>query len=86
MYLHLGQNTVIKEEEIIGIFDMDNTTVSKISREYLSLKQKNEEIVNVSLELPKAFVVCSDKNKKENVYITQISTSTLLKRTRSINL
>ena len=86
MYLHLGQNTVIKEEEIIGIFDMDNTTISKISREYLSKKQKNEEVVNVSLELPKAFVVCSDKSKKENVYITQISTSTLLKRTRSINL
>jgi len=86
MYLHLGQTTVIKEEEIIGIFDMDNTTVSKISREYLSKKQKNEEIVNVSQELPKAFVVCSNKSKKESVYITQISTSTLLKRTRSINL
>ena len=86
MYLHLGQTTVIKEEEIIGIFDMDNTTVSRISREYLSKKQKNEEIVNVSQELPKAFVVCSNKSKKESVYITQISTSTLLKRTRSINL
>lgn len=86
MYLHLGQNTVIKEEEIIGIFDMDNTTVSKISREYLSKKQKNNEVVNVSMELPKSFVVCSDEKNKESVYITQVSTLTLLKRTKTINL
>ena len=86
MYLHLGQNTVIKEEEIIGIFDMDNTTVSKISREYLSKKQKNNEIVNVSMELPKSFVLCCDEKNKESVYITQVSTLTLLKRTKTINL
>lgn len=86
MYLHLGQNTVVKDKEIIGIFDMDNTTISKITREYLSKKQKNGEVINVSLELPKAFVICSNKKKEENVYITQISASTLLKRTKTINL
>ena len=35
MYLHLGQNTVITHDEIIGIFDLDNTTVSKKTRDYL---------------------------------------------------
>ena len=36
MYLHLGQDTVVKKKDIIGIFDMDTTTVSKISRDYLN--------------------------------------------------
>lgn len=29
MYLHLGQDTVITTETVIGIFDMDECTVSK---------------------------------------------------------
>ena len=29
MYLHLGQDTVITTETVIGIFDMDESTVSK---------------------------------------------------------
>lgn len=81
MYLHLGNETIIKTEDIIGIFDMDNTTVSKHSRRYLSLAEKKGEAVTVSSELPKSFVVCAGKGKKEQrVYISQISASTLLRR------
>ncbi len=36
-------------------------------------------MVNVSMELPKSFVVC-EKNGRETVYISQISTATLLRR------
>lgn len=84
MYLHLGQSTVITTKELIGIFDMDNTTVMKSTRDYLTKSEKNGEVVNVSYELPKSFVVCKDKNEKsKKVYITQISPSTLLKRAKS---
>lgn len=84
MYLHLGQSTVITTKELIGIFDMDNTTVMKSTRDYLTKSEKNGEVVNVSYELPKSFVVCTDKNSKyKKVYITQISPSTLLKRAKS---
>ena len=79
MYLHLGNNTVVNNNEIIGIFDMDNTTVSKHTGKYLAQRTKNGEVVNVSLELPKSFVVCSSNNKK-TVYISQLSPKTLLKR------
>lgn len=79
MFLHLGQDTVVKFEDIIGIFDMDTTTVQKNSREFLNKAEKNGEIINVSYELPKSFVVCN-KNKKNKVYISQISSSTLQKR------
>ncbi len=84
MYLHLGQSTVITTNDLIGIFDMDNTTVMKSTRDYLTKAEKSGEVVNVSYELPKSFVVCADKkNKEKKVYITQISPSTLLKRAKS---
>lgn len=81
MYLHLGKDTVIKEEEIIGIFDLDNTTVSKHTRDYLNKAEKKGETVTVSYELPKSFVVCAkNKSKNKKIYISQISSVTLLKR------
>ena len=84
MYLHLGQSTVITTNDLIGIFDMDNTTVMKSTRDYLTKAEKSGEVVNVSYELPKSFVVCTDKkSKSKKVYITQISPSTLLKRAKS---
>lgn len=80
MYLHLGQETVIKTDDIVGIFDLDTTTISKTTREYLTKSEKNGEVVNVSYDLPKSFTVTST-NKKSAVYISPISSSTLLKRT-----
>lgn len=84
MYLHLGQSTVVTTKELIGIFDMDNTTVMKSTRDYLTKAEKSGEVINVSYELPKSFIVCTDKkNKSKKVYISQISPSTLLKRAKS---
>ena len=83
MYLHLGHSTVITTDDLIGIFDMDVTTVMKSSRDYLSRAEKKGEVVNVSYELPKSFVVCSEGNNSKKVYITQIAPSTLLKRAKS---
>lgn len=79
MYIHLGQETVVREADIIGIFDLDSTTISKHTRKYLNIAEKQGKVINVSYELPKSFIVCSNKNKS-NIYISQISSSTLLKR------
>lgn len=81
MYLHLGHDTVIRKKDILGIFDMETSTVSKITRDYLSVKEKSGKCVTVSYELPGSFVVCTDKNGEETVYISQLSAATLLKRT-----
>jgi hypothetical protein len=81
MYLHLGQDTVVTFEEIIGIFDLDTSTVSKITRDYLRRAEQAGKVVNVSAELPKSFTVCKDAKGKITVYISQISSATLLKRT-----
>lgn len=85
MYLHLGQDTVIKVDEIVGIFDMETSTISKYTRNYLADAQKTGKIVNVSMEMPKSFVLCCDKKERITVYITQISSATLLKRTGYID-
>ena len=85
MYMHLGENTVVKLDEIIGIFDMDNTTVSKNTRDFLNLSEKRKEVINVSYELPKSFIVCSNKKKEKRVYISQISSTTLNKRSGFID-
>ena len=85
MYMHLGENTVVKLDEIIGIFDMDNTTVSKSTRDFLNLSEKRKEVINVSYELPKSFIVCSNMKKEKRVYISQISSTTLNKRSGFID-
>ena len=81
MYLHLGHDTVIKLRDIIGIFDLDKSTISKQTRDFLSRAEQNGQVINVTSELPKSFVLCSRDNKYV-VYISQISTTTLLKRTK----
>ena len=79
MYLHLGQDVIVNERIIVGVFDMDNSTVSRHTRAFLARAQREGRVVNVSLELPKSFIVC-EENGRETVYISQISTATLLRR------
>ena len=79
MYLHLGQNVVVTESSVIGIFDLDNTTGSRITRGFLSSAEKAGMVINVTGELPKSFVVCNDGDVM-NVYLSQLSSLTLLKR------
>lgn len=79
MYLHLGQDVVVRNRDIIGIFDIDTASVSKITKEYFAAAEKAGRVVNVTDELPKTFVVCGD-GEKTTLYISQISSSTLKKR------
>ena len=85
LYLHLGQDVVIRTRDIIGIFDMDNATVSRASKRYLAMAEKAGRVINVTSELPKTFVVCSDREGRITVYISQISSATLKKRTGFID-
>ena len=90
MYLHLGSGVILKEKSIVGIFDLDKTTVTKEGRLYLSNKEKRGKIVSVKNKIPKSFVLYME-NREERIYISQMSTSTLLKRSilenkKSINI
>lgn len=79
MYLHLGNETIIRQSDIIGIFDLDNSTISTKTREFLAIAQKNGQVINVSSELPKSFVICHESDGLK-IYICQLSPVTLSKR------
>ncbi|MBR3779036.1 MAG: DUF370 domain-containing protein [Clostridia bacterium] len=86
MYLHLGQEVVVRHSDIIGVFDMDNTTISPHTREYLRRAEIDGRVTYVSMELPKSFTVCAPKGRgqTDTVYISQIAPSTLRKRAKRI--
>ena len=79
MYLHLGQDIVIRSKNIIGIFDIENTSISKITKDFLGSEEKKKRVITVSSDLPKSFVVC-ENDGEVTVYISQISCATLKKR------
>lgn len=79
MYLHLGNEVIIKTNDIVGIFDIENTTTVKTTGLLLERAEKDENVINVSYEMPKSFVVCMEEGI-EKIYICQIAASTLRKR------
>lgn len=81
MYLHLGRDVMVKLSSVVGIFDLENTSQSRLTRKFLETAEKAGRVVNIGEELPKSFAVCQE-NGKTIVYISQISAATLLKRSR----
>lgn len=77
----LGRDVMVKAREIVGIFDLDASTVGKITREYIYNAEKEKCTVSVSSELPKSFVVCrGDSLRNRTVFISPLATSTLSRR------
>ena len=76
MYLYLGNDAVIEDRDIVGIFDLDNASWSVHTRRYLAKAEKNNQIKNAAEDIPKSFVVCTD----ETVILTQPNTAILAKR------
>ena len=80
MYLHLGNDVVVRKSEIVGVFDLDNTSQSALTRRYLAAAEKAGYVVNAAGdELPKSFVLTEDRGKR-TCYLSQLNSSTLLKR------
>ncbi|MCI7767065.1 MAG: DUF370 domain-containing protein [Oscillospiraceae bacterium] len=79
MYIHLGSDTVVRDSDIIGIFDIENTSVSRITKDYLAASGKRKSAVSVSYEMPKAFIIAT-VDGRERVYISNVSSATIMKR------
>ena len=60
MYLNIGNDMSVRESSVVGIFDMDNTTTSKRTRQFLEMAQKEGAIVPCD-DLPKSFVVTMER-------------------------
>ena len=78
MYLSIGNDLAVRARSIIGIFDMDNTTTSKRTREFLAKAEQNGEVVPCD-DLPKSFVLTAEYGL-DRVYLTSLSAATLEKR------
>ena len=57
MYLSIGNDMAVRDTSIIGIFDMDNTTVSGITREFLNTAQKQGKVINDTDDIPRAYIL-----------------------------
>ena len=58
MYIHLGRDYVLNDHDIIGIFNLETTTVSPRGREFLNYAQKNGAVVSLSDDLPQCYGRC----------------------------
>lgn len=85
MYLHLGNDVVVELKTVVGIFDMDNTTVSYQTRGFLANAQKNGSVIDVTEDLPKSFIV-TEENGETRVYISSLASRTLYGRAKSDNI
>ena len=76
MYLYLGGDAAVMTDEIVGIFDLDNTSWSHITRKYLSQAERDGRVKNAAEDIPRSFVVLSD----ETIVLTQPTSATLARR------
>ena len=79
MYLHIGGSHVIDLRDIVGVFDIENSTVSNITRNYLKKKEKEGKVITIVSDMPKSFIVVNRKNDTF-IYLSSISPGTLKKR------
>ena len=84
MYLHAGNNKIIRKKSIIGIFDMDNATLGSDTRAFLKKAQSDGVLEISKTEIPKSFILY-EKNeniKQTAVCISQLSSVSLVSRTK----
>lgn len=87
MYLHLGNDILVRKSEVLGVFDLDITSQSHLTRGYLAAAEKAGAVVDAcGGELPKSFVVCAAPGGPQRVYLSQLNASTLLRRSESLGI
>jgi hypothetical protein len=82
MYLHIGNGKSVKQKNIIGIFDLDTATVSRITKNFINKRQKEGTVTYLDSDLPRAFILL-DENGETRVRLSRISTSGLKIRLES---
>ena len=72
---------MVNTNNIISILDLESTSKSKYSKEFLKIVEEEGFVRNVSEEIPKSFIICEERGQSV-IYITNISTKTLAGRIR----
>ena len=79
MYLSIGGDMAVRTGTIVGVFDLDNTTVSRRTREFLARAERMGEVIDVSGTLPKSFIITREFGM-DRIYLTQFNAAALEKR------
>lgn len=79
MYIPIGFDMSVRDRSIIGIFDLDNTTCSKHTRNFLTQAEREGRVVTATDDLPKSFLLTSEYGM-DRVYLCQFNAQTLEKR------
>ena len=80
MYLHIGNNQMLPERHIIGIFDLEITSQSKITAAFLNNAEEESVVIDACEDIPKSFLVCDHPYHRQIVYLSQLNSRTLLGR------
>ncbi len=80
MYLHIGNHQMLAERRIIGIFDLEITSQSKITAAFLKNAEQESVVIDACEDIPKSFLVCDHPYHKQIVYLSQLNSRTLLGR------
>lgn len=81
MILNLGNGVLVREEDVIGIFDLEITSQSHRTRQYLREAEQRGHVRYVDInEIPKSFVVCAPPGQGQTVILSPLSPQTLQKR------
>lgn len=83
MFLHLGENVVIPLNEVIAIFDIESTSGID-TRHFLKIAEEEGFVRRITEDDPKSFVL-TERNKKSIIYLSPISSVTLVKRSEFID-
>lgn len=81
--MHLGKSETVPDKEVVGIFDIEKATLSGETRRFLKQMQKDFKAVNLSTDLPGAFVLTANR-LTDRIYLTALSAGALKKRTGGI--
>lgn len=80
MYLSIGGSQLIPERRIIGIFDLDNTSQSRITSAFLKRAEEERQVVDICEDIPKSFLLCDHPYHAQIVYLSQLGSRTLQSR------
>ena len=82
MFLHLGNDVYVNHKDIVAVCNLDTASVSKNTQIYLKKAEEMGIVETICSDIPKTFVIVRKKNK-DKVYLTNISSVTLLKRSET---
>ncbi len=74
MYLHIGNGKSLRKRDIIGIFDLDTATVSKITKGFINENQRCGRVEYDDTDLPRSFILSVDDGDNTRVVLSRIST------------